>query len=519
LYNLADDGGSDNSGGDKGSLVELHGKGIPQPDELGGPSHVPDIHEQVYAVVSEIVTEVTAEKLEGDTPMNTSDVTEPSVEMVGEVIEDVIDVDTVEEAQKDTMQVEQTMKGKENIDVADEKEREPEEKEPEIQQEDTGNVIQEERGVEVQPDRGVDSQPDEVGIEVRPEETRVEPDQIDSMETAPGTQTIEQIPESVEEQIMVEQHQVEMTEEIGSDIGAGGLVEPKFDQGKEAYEPQPIHILQSEPEESVLPAVVEPGVVGEEIFETGKSGSHVEDMETVSEILTQGAPQKPAISVETRDIVEDKQSQSSHVPPEEPLQPSLEPHPTSPHPPPLTITPPSPHQVPTHPPFEAATHPQSQSQQMSETPSPKASIVPPHLQGPSHRTSHIPSHSPLETANETEPTTIDKTRTPPRSASQIEPPRGASPREPTPQEDIPLKHTPPRGISPKQKPPSPRKTIPPPPDPLAEAKAKARIVVEMRERRLNEESQARARGDDSGYDVDHYEQERIPAAEPRQVMS
>ncbi|XP_028409676.1 splicing factor 3B subunit 2-like isoform X2 [Dendronephthya gigantea] len=53
-------------------------------------------------------------------------------------------------------------------------------------------------------------------------------------------------------------------------------------------------------------------------------------------------------------------------------------------------------------------------------------------------------------------------------------------------------------------------------DPLAEAKAKARSVVEMREKRLNEENQVGTREDDSGYDVDHYEQEGTPATESRQ---
>ncbi|XP_046848591.1 splicing factor 3B subunit 2-like [Xenia sp. Carnegie-2017] len=53
-------------------------------------------------------------------------------------------------------------------------------------------------------------------------------------------------------------------------------------------------------------------------------------------------------------------------------------------------------------------------------------------------------------------------------------------------------------------------------DPLAEAKAKAKIVVEMRERKLNEEVQVGKRGDDSGYDVDHYEHEGIPSSESHQ---
>ena len=446
---------------DEGFLVESHGKDASQPDELGGPSHMPDdVRGQFSAGVSQVVTEVAS----GNIAMNISEnVAEPSVESFGKVTEDVIIVDNDKDLQKGAMYVEQTIEDNESTAVANEKEQ-PEEKGPEIQEEHTGIEIEEERGVEIQPD--VDSPPDEVAVEVQPEETRVEPGQFDSKET-------EHIAQTTEQQIL----------QPVEDIKVGGSVEPMFDQVREVDESQPIDVEADQSDS---------GAVGQEIPHVDDSVTPVEGMEeSVSEVSTQGAPQESPVSGETQEIVEDKQSQSSHVPSEEPLQPSfespkespsLEPHPILP-----SLHPPV--QVP--PPFEAPTH----------------------LQPPSHQTLQIAPHLPSEVGKETEPTTPEKTSTPPRRAPHIEPP----PREPTPQEDTPLKGTPPRGTPPKQNPPSPRETLPPPPDPLAEAKAKARSVVEMRERRLNEEIQAEMRGDDSGYDVDHYEQERIPATESRQV--
>ena len=239
-----------------------------------------------------------------------------------------------------------------------------------------------------------------------------------------------------------------------------GHIVPEMD----AREPQIINVDRVEPKEDILPKVIEP----EQLVRGNK---HETEIETE-------VSQQPTVSVETHEDAKEHQSVSSNEEISVP-QPTL----PSSHLPKQT-----PSGIPTYPP--------------SESSSPQTSTLPPSTlpQPPAHQASQIPLPPPPDVSGETLPTSLDKVSTPPRSTTHVQSPaRDASPREPTPQEATPPKDT--------------------PLDPLAEAKAKARSVVEMRERRLNEESQVGVRGDDSGYDVDHYEQERITVTESRQVIS
>ena len=510
--------------------------------EPGEPSYLPSEQvqdDQVQAVVGQVVAEVVAEQLEGyasvvakqaegGTPSAESDTAQPV--MPFRVVENITDFDN----QKDAMEVEQIVVSNENTTAAAPT-MQPEDKMPEIRQESAEIHIQEERGIEIQPDRYADSQPDEIGVEIRPDETQ----------TKLRTQETEQTFTHDGDEIRVEQKKIGQTEEIRSNIATSSSVESKFDQEKQ--DDEEINVDQPRSQEDSLSGVVESdqsgvssGEVGQEIGQPDSSGKDIETgtvKESMPEVSIAGASQE---LTETNENMADKQSHQSLMPPEEPLKPGQEetqpsePRFISPHPPVL-----APSQAPSHPAILVPTYPQSQFQQFSEISPPQAPNLPPQIQPSSPVAPQISSHSPME--DKTEHTALVQPSTSPRSTEP--PPKDVSPEQPTPQEPVHQQVTPPRGTlrlratppprvtpppkhsppprvtPPKQNPPSPRETIPPPPDPLAEAKAKARSVVEMRERRLNEEGRAGTRGDDSGYDVDHYDQEGIPATESRQVTA
>ena len=374
-----------------------------------------DIPEQVSAVVSQIASEVSADKPDGNVLMH---------------MDKSADSDNEKNTQNDAVQVEQG-----STTVGDEQKQQTEEKQ-----------------VEIQPDEGMDR-------------TGAEPDRIHSKETELGGLTIGQkILRPAEEQSLVHQHQVE--KEIADSI--------TVDQ------PHSVNTDESEGDNLVDAEQYVSGnaAVSQGISTTDDSVASADDMETemahesVPEVPTQSDSQEPAVTPETNKPSVEETSHPSFGSPEETS--SFVPHPTSP-----SFQPPA--QAPTMPITQppSASPPHLQSQQIPQPPSPPASSLPDNLQV------------------EVEP---------PEDTPNIEPsPRDASPREHTPQEDVP-----PQVTSPTVAPTSP--------DPLAEAKAKARSVVEMRERRLNEESQSGTRDDDSGYDVDHYEQEVTPPTESRQVV-
>ena len=472
---------------DKGILVDDYGRHVSQPYELGQPSQSHTaVPQQVSAVVSQDVTEVSANKPDDNVLMHMDenvDVAKPSVQSVDDVVRDVIVMDNEKHMQKDAIHVEQTFRGEENTgfgSVASEENQQTEEKRPEIEQEET--EIQEKQ--EIQPERGMDR-------------TEADPHHF----TESSVPTIEQTLRPAEEQLPGIQHQVEKAEEIPDSVAAN-------QQQSISIDPSKTHGNILVDAEQYISSSAE---VSQEISKADESVTSVEGMETEmtqeggSEVhrTQEGSYRKLEVAAETNEVVQDKQSQSSS---EKPLHPSFElpeeippliPHPTSP-----LLNPPvqAPTLHPTQPPFVPPIHPQSQ-----QTPSSQPFSLPPNLQSPSH----LP-HAPSENGSEAQATLPDKPSSPLKVAPHIEPPpKDASTTEPTPQEDIPPKVTSPRGAL----------TLPPTPDPLAEAKAKARSIVEMRERRLIEESQSGTRSDDSGYDVDHYEQEGIPAAESRQVMT
>jgi hypothetical protein len=376
---------------------------------------VEDIPEQVSAVVSQIASEVSTDKPDGNVLMH---------------MDKSADSDNEKNTQNDAVQVEQG-----STTVGDEQKQQTEEKQ-----------------VEIQPDEGMDR-------------TGAEPDRIHSKETELGGLTIGQkILRPAEEQSLVHQHQVE------KGIADSITVDQPHSVNRDESETQGDNLVVAEQ------YVSDNAAVGQGISTTDDSVASADDMETemahesVPEVPTRSDSQEPAVTPETSKPSVEETSHPSFGSPEETS--SFVPHPTSP-----SFQPPA--QAPTMPIIQppSASPPHLQSQQISQTPSPPASSLPDNLQV------------------EVEPTPPDRTGTPPKDTPND---------EPTPQEDVPQVTSP--------------TVAPTSPDPLAEAKAKARSVVEMRERRLNEESQSGTRDDDSGYDVDHYEQEVIPPTESRQVV-
>lgn len=320
---------------------------------------------------------------------------------------------------------------------------------------------EEEIGVEVGHDEGVYTQPDEEGIEAKPDESKDElgAEQIDSKEIEERKQEMEQ-----EAKIPLESTPIFKPEDQIIARQHESKMSEELDiraknQGEDVDKVQPLG-----EDQSVVPAVNEPGQsLNKELTHTEENRISVEDMETekVEENVSN-------VSIQIPENVEQSLQPSSEL--REELQSLEQPQPPSP---------------PYEEPYQF----------------------------------HLPSQLPHEPS--THLTEGSKEPTPQRSPPQDEAyardtPQIANPPEvqqPPPSEKII------RSSPPTIPPPLPRETIPPQVDPLAEAKAKARSVVEMREKRLNEESQVGTRGEDSGYDVDNYEQEEIPATESRQVMT
>ena len=460
-------------------LIESDNEEEFQPNEPSGHSDVPHAPEPISIdVVPDITTNVS--KIEHDISVATTGgentvMAEPSVETVGDTIGSPTGV----------TQVEQMAFG-ENIDAMQDEQQESK----------IAKDIQEEKGIEIRPDEGVDSHPEEVGVEETGVEQKTEApsEQIQVMESESITQE--------GDEANIPENQGETSQDVDGENSRSVEVEQDTDQDAEilprlvephAGEDELLSVTADSTQQPV-PSDISHATI-EELSRPDQSNAEDMDMEIRKESESVVPIQDETQSSVVQELVDDEfhgqfkeQQQLSHIQSQEPSELSDEIVPPEPHPPP---------QIPTY------LEPQTSTEEIE------------HI--PLERETTLPRDVPPYHSNDMPQDDVPTSDIPQRDSIADTPQEDKSQWGPLPT-DIPPEDAFPNSIPSTLQ--DPRHQVPSPPTPsdaISEATKKARSVVEMRERRMNEEGQAGIRGDDSGYDVDN-EQESIPAApESKQV--